>query len=313
MKPKISLVIPIFDRADLISDALNSCLNQSEPIDEIVIVDNRSEDDTFRIAKTFASHAKNIRIYQNLVNVGMVRNWNVAIKKAKNDYLSILHSDDLLPKDWCKEIKRAIMAYQDYNPMMYFGRVYCFKKENGELKITSNLRPFKKNIVFDKRESLRKLWKSFYYNPGCSGALIYKKKVFSRIGYFNPGKGPEADQEFHIRLLENYRSIYLDIPLVYYRIHEFQAFDSKKEKENINQSINRIKNSVSIQKSEIKDKKILSYGYCGVVSYIIKFLFNLKIREALILMQIPGVLNFVTLVNLPRFYYSFFARKYLSK
>jgi glycosyltransferase involved in cell wall biosynthesis len=313
MVPKITLVIPTYNRADLMPEALKSCLDQSEPIDEVIVIDNHSDDDTLKIAKDYASRAKNIKVYQNPKNVGMVNNWNVGIKKAKNNFVSLLHSDDLLPKNWCKNIKEAIRFYQDNQVMLYFGQAHCFKKEDGGLKIVSKLKPFSKNLVFKKQESINNLWKSFYYNPGCSSALIYQRRVFDEIGFFDPSQGPEADQGFHLRLLKKYSSIYIDRCLVYYRRHEFQAFDAKKEKENINRSIDRIKNSILIQKSAIKDKKILSYGYCGVVSYIIKFLLGFKVREAIILMRIPGIINFTTLINLPRFYYSFFSRRYLNK
>lgn len=97
--PKVSIVIPVFDREDLIEDAINSALNQTYENYEIIVVDNQSTDRTWQIVQRFAEQYSQVIAFQNEENIGPVKNWLKGIKLAKGEYVKILFSDDLLFSD----------------------------------------------------------------------------------------------------------------------------------------------------------------------------------------------------------------------
>ena len=101
--PLISIVIPVFNREDLISDCIKSCLNQTYSNFEIIIFDNNSSDKTYQIAHSFSEKHNNIRVFKQKQNVGPVMNWLSAIEAAKGEYLKILFSDDIIYEDFLYE------------------------------------------------------------------------------------------------------------------------------------------------------------------------------------------------------------------
>lgn len=100
---KISILIPVFNRQDYISDCIQSALNQTYQNIEVVIVDNASEDDTWGICLTFAAKDPRIRIFRNETNIGPVLNWKKCFDKAQGLYGKILFSDDLMSPDYLEK------------------------------------------------------------------------------------------------------------------------------------------------------------------------------------------------------------------
>jgi len=88
---KISVIITTYNRADMVSEALESILSQYEPPDEILIVDDGSTDDTIKKLQVYKK--KIILITQK--NAGISSSRNKGIKTAKYDWLAFLDSDDL--------------------------------------------------------------------------------------------------------------------------------------------------------------------------------------------------------------------------
>ena len=75
MKPKISVIIPTYNREDFIADCIESAINQDYPNLEIIVVDNNSIDRTFEIANAYSYVYKNIKVFKNNENLGPVKNW----------------------------------------------------------------------------------------------------------------------------------------------------------------------------------------------------------------------------------------------
>ncbi|WP_333873899.1 glycosyltransferase family 2 protein [Methylobacter sp.] len=94
--PKVSILIPVYNRKDYIAECIQSALNQTFMDFEVVVVDNDSEDGTWEICRQFAATDHRVRIFQNDTNIGPVRNWLVCVEKAQGEFGKILFSDDLM-------------------------------------------------------------------------------------------------------------------------------------------------------------------------------------------------------------------------
>jgi glycosyltransferase involved in cell wall biosynthesis len=101
--PLVSIIIPVYNRESLILETLESAQNQTYPNMEIVIVDNKSTDNTWELLLSEAEKDQRIRLFQNDTNLGPVRNWQKCIDYAKGEYIKILWSDDSIEPTFVEE------------------------------------------------------------------------------------------------------------------------------------------------------------------------------------------------------------------
>ncbi len=94
--PLVSVCIPVYNGEKTIAQTVASVLQQSYPNVEIIIQDNQSTDGTWSLLNSFAKNNPQISLEQNQKNLGMAANWNVAINRAKGEYIMLLSADDLL-------------------------------------------------------------------------------------------------------------------------------------------------------------------------------------------------------------------------
>lgn len=100
MNDLVSILIPVYNRESIIDQTIQSALDQTYDNIEIVIVDNASSDNTWKIIQAFSSKDHRIRVFRNESNIGPVRNWLRCVEEAKGKYGKILWSDDLIAPDF---------------------------------------------------------------------------------------------------------------------------------------------------------------------------------------------------------------------
>ncbi len=95
---KLTIVIPNYNGGKNLKRAIESCRTIQIPENdyEILIVDNKSTDNSIEIATEMKVKFTNIRIVQNEKNLGRIKNWNIGIEKASGRYLIFLFSNDLI-------------------------------------------------------------------------------------------------------------------------------------------------------------------------------------------------------------------------
>ncbi|HSW96634.1 MAG TPA: glycosyltransferase [Candidatus Saccharimonadales bacterium] len=98
---KVSVIIPVYNEEAYIQACLESVIAQKEPADEIIVVDNNSQDNTIAIAKTFPG----IRIVKEK-NQGMIPARNRGFSSASYEIIARTDADARVPKDWIKRIKK---------------------------------------------------------------------------------------------------------------------------------------------------------------------------------------------------------------
>jgi glycosyltransferase involved in cell wall biosynthesis len=92
--PLVSIIIPTFNRAGIISKAIKSVLNQTYKNWELIIIDDGSVDNTKEVVKSYSSKYKNKIKYYYKKNGGVCSARNFGIQKANGEYISLLDSDD---------------------------------------------------------------------------------------------------------------------------------------------------------------------------------------------------------------------------
>ena len=96
--PKLTVAIPNYNGGDNLERCIESCKTIQMPKNdyEILIIDNKSNDNSINIVNEMKKKFTNIRLVENEKNIGRIQNWNVSIEKALGRYLIFLFSNDLI-------------------------------------------------------------------------------------------------------------------------------------------------------------------------------------------------------------------------
>ena len=106
---KVSAIIPLHNGKKFIYECINSLLTQTKVLHEILIVDDFSTDDGVEfVNKLLAKQQIKYRIISNQSNHGSAFSRNLAIRKAKGDFLLFMDQDDYLDPNFNKEVNQHI-------------------------------------------------------------------------------------------------------------------------------------------------------------------------------------------------------------
>ncbi len=196
--PRVSVIIPTYDRADLIVETLESVWMQTFHDYEIIVVDDGSTDGT---AELFAALGKRT-VYRRIEHGGQGAARNAGLEIAQGEYIAFLDSDDLWQPNFLEKATGAL----DRNPKVGF--VYCDYATFDERGIigTAEMPPRYKlgGRLFGE------LLESDFI---CTGAILVRRACFDQVGGFDPCLVPVEDWDMWLRLARRYDAVYVDEPL----------------------------------------------------------------------------------------------------
>ncbi|QOT00496.1 glycosyltransferase family 2 protein [Brevibacterium sp. JNUCC-42] len=133
--PLFTVVIPTFNRSDMLQKAIRSVLKQTCDDWEVLIMDDASTDDTEEVVSSFFTHS-NIRYYRMNKNSGISKVMNMALSLIRTPYLIQLDSDDWLTKRTLERFKRAINKNQESKEKercaLYYGNMNVWRVYRGK-------------------------------------------------------------------------------------------------------------------------------------------------------------------------------------
>lgn len=192
MQPKVSIIIPVYNRASIIEYTLDSVLNQTYANWECIVVDDGSTDNTLTTLHNYSKKDKRIYSFNrpNYKLKGPSSCRNFGLEKASGDYVVFLDSDDLLAT-YCLESRvRAFEKYFDCDFLV-------FKMERFVLKPNKHfdldLKKMNLENCLESFLELKSIWQ--VTSP------IYKKKFVDKSKYFNEELLNYEDLELAVRVL----------------------------------------------------------------------------------------------------------------
>lgn len=205
--PRVSVVIPLYNRSNFIAQTVQSVLAQEYANIELIIVDDGSTDDSREVLQQFAGKIKLLE-HPGRVNKGQSAAINLGIKSSEGKYVAILDSDDLFAPE-----KIALQVrFLEQNPGA--GVVYANGKaigEKGELLF---------HIYDDNHcapDGPEPVLLSSWFNVP-SNSLV-KRDVFEQVGPFDESMRSAQDHDMAVRLAEVTQIEYLPEVLWSYRRH----------------------------------------------------------------------------------------------
>ena len=190
--PNVSVVIPTYNRAQLVTEAIDSVLMQTYKDYEIIVVDDGSTDDTEQVLVPYRDRIR--YIYQE--NQGGAAARNAGIRNSKGTYIAFLDSDDLwLPSKLEKQVA-VLNEYEDI-ALVYSNISYC--DDRGKpIREGYDSDMFPAGHVFEKVL----LWKAMCGNLQ---TWLIKRTCFEEIGYLDMSLAMSEDRDISLRVAMKYK------------------------------------------------------------------------------------------------------------
>ena len=100
----ISIIVPVYNAEKYLKKCIESILKQTYPAWELILVDNGSQDNSFRICQEYAKKDERITVLRQYQNRGVSVARNLALEKACGKYLTFLDADDWVKEDYLEQL-----------------------------------------------------------------------------------------------------------------------------------------------------------------------------------------------------------------
>ncbi|GGJ44260.1 hypothetical protein GCM10011320_59700 [Neoroseomonas lacus] len=186
----VSVIMPAYKAATTISTALQSIRDQTAPVNEVIVVDDGSPDDT---AALVARDFPEVRLLRQ-ANAGPAVARNNGAKVATGDWLAFLDADDAWLPD---KLERQLTAVQDPKVAIVAGRVVG-----------------RSDTDFDSNPSFEALWNR---NTIATSSVLVRREAFLAAGGMASHLPPCEDYNLWMRLAgSGWRVVVVDAPVVIY-------------------------------------------------------------------------------------------------
>ncbi|WKT77739.1 glycosyltransferase [Lysinibacillus fusiformis] len=220
---KISVVIPAFNAELYIEKAIQSILRQTVHVNEIIIIDDGSVDQTCKIVRNIQKDEPKI-VLLTQKNAGASAARNRGIHEATGDWILFLDADDECSKELVKIYVTKIKEATEKFSMMY----------TAYFQIDMNSHIISPKLSGKRLSAIEGFCDILIRNPiiSPSGVIVYKELLLEMTG-FNTTIKYDEDVDLWVRLLDsNYSIEYIDLPLSYIRRHSNNTTSSMSTSHN---------------------------------------------------------------------------------
>ena len=215
-EPKISVVIPTYNKSQYLKEAIKGVLNQTYKEIEVIAVDDGSTDNTKEVVKSF-NDPRVIYFFQENKRPAAAR--NSGLRKTKGKYIAFLDSDDL----WLKEKLKRQIDFMEKNSEIGLLGTACYEMTEKRKIVGKKIFPIKNKIL---QKDLIK------YNPFIQSSVMIKKEVFDKVGLYDEKFRESEDYDLWLRIAESYKIANLAEPLVMKRYYR-EGLSPVKDKEQL--------------------------------------------------------------------------------
>jgi glycosyltransferase involved in cell wall biosynthesis len=206
-QPSLTIAIPVLNGENYICQAVESALSQSQPANEILVVNNHSSDGTLDCINRYKSQ---IRLVSHDQTLSMAKNWTSCFELASSEFVMMLHADDELFPEAIKLTGEVLQVYPDVDHI--FGQTWLY---DGRRSFPERSEKF--GLLSAENYFLRSCASFYHYNSGSTT----RRELALGIGGYDETFRHVTDVDFFIRIGMNAREVYaIDKPLGTYRLHK---------------------------------------------------------------------------------------------
>src|SRR3990167_136871 len=201
---KLSAIIPTYNRAVYLPEAIESIREQTFQDWELIVVDDGSTDTTKDLMEWYIKKDKRIKFYHRKKNMGVGFTRNEAIEKATGNVIVQCDSDDVQIQDRFKEIHRA---FANNKKLGVFYHSFFVCDESLGIILNRVAMPFRMDKLFEEQYIL--------------GTCAYTKEAWKKAGKYNPKCKVGEEWELLIKFGLNKEEFgWTKKPLLKYRVHK---------------------------------------------------------------------------------------------
>lgn len=206
--PKVSIVIPTYNREEYISETIESILNQTYNDFEVIVINDGSTDNTNKKLERFGSKIKLI----NQSNSERAVSRNNGVKSTTGKYIAFVDSDDLWLEN--KLEKQVAVLDNSKDIILVYSQSFRINEKSKKTKAAKRQKEGFSGEVFEKL-----LLRNFIPSP----TPVIRRDYFENTPGFQTRYIPYEDWEYWIRFSLLGKFYFLKEPLAYYRIHKQQS------------------------------------------------------------------------------------------
>lgn len=207
MKPRFSVIVPLYNKAPFVKKALESIISQTFTDWECIIVDDGSTDNSASICEEFSnsltrSLSNSIRLIRQ-PNSGVAKARNVGVENSHGEYLCFLDADDWWEPSYLEELDKLITEYSDAG---LFCTNYVYYK------------PGKTHVALHLDRGYMNYPEAYLHGemPIWTGAACMPRMVFDKMGGFPIGIKLGEDFLLWAKTVLQYPVAFCEKPLAYY-------------------------------------------------------------------------------------------------
>ncbi|WP_296915209.1 glycosyltransferase family A protein [Polaromonas sp.] len=237
--PLISVLIPAYNHARYIRSCLDSILSDGYPNLEVIVLDDGSTDETYRLADEWFSthgHRLNHYILMRQDNQGVTKTLNTLLRTFTSEYLVLLASDDMLLKGGIearlatlKGAPKALAIFADCIGIDEAGKKICSSvlvdKFHANVSALSNCRTRPYELILN--------W--------CIPGPVYlaKREVLKKIGYYDEAFRVE-DRDYYLKLIASDALAFTASKVAAYRLHDAASTGTRERQVQVGLEVMRI-------------------------------------------------------------------------
>tara|TARA_Y100000591_G_C21774519_1_gene667460 strand:- start:150 stop:1040 length:891 start_codon:yes stop_codon:yes gene_type:complete len=207
----VSIILPTYNRANMLSGSIKSCLNQSYRNLELIVVDDGSKDETEEIVKKFIKNDSRVRYFKKK-NEGLPIALNYGFERAKGKFFTWTSDDNYFREDAIDIMINKLSQNQKYK-LVYCNYTLIDENDNKVEKV------FRKDASFITTE------------PTVGACFLYDAKCAKIVGKYNPDWTLVEDAEFFVRFAKLFPCKLIEgVHPYFYRVHKESLGWSKFEK-----------------------------------------------------------------------------------
>lgn len=204
--PKVTVIIPTYNRARYLGDAIHSVLDQTLTELELVVVNDGSTDSTAELMNAIGD--PRVR-YVRQAHRGISAAMNAGLRDARAEYVARLDSDDL----WLPDMLAVLTGVLDARPEIgvAYGKGQAMNHEGQALVNTQGM---SERFAGDSLRSI------VYDDCTCNIALVARRECFDQAGCYDEALLANEDWDVWLRVARHYRFCFVDKILARFRWHD---------------------------------------------------------------------------------------------
>jgi glycosyltransferase involved in cell wall biosynthesis len=215
--PLVSVIIPTFNRKDMLKRAVDCALKQDYPNIEVIISDNCSDDGTFEMVRENYGNEKRVIYHRNEKNLGPTMNYNVAFYGLARGEYCMTQSDDDYLIDSGYISKAARMLYENKDLSFVFGGYYYNHEEKNSIY---RVKPAYRSYIDGRDFFINFLTQKYPYMPNLCTTLFRRETACAMEILQCDPDCLSADLSILLRLLLGGGAGFIDDIVLVYTLHK---------------------------------------------------------------------------------------------